>query len=533
MGSTREIITLQSGNHSNYVGAHWWNIQESYFQCNAETPSEICHDILFREGKTLQGHVTFTPRVILLDSKDNALNLPIIDEPVVKSPPTTWDPDKLVTEYQPVPEKHKFIQDLEQIEQGTFVDLSHKEYQFQETVRTWCDYVKTRFHRRSPCFVDPNLKTDRFTSGGDLFKNVEETVTDNIRSYIEECDNLQGFQVLADAVDGFGGVADSILLHIQDEYPSKTVLTFPIVPSYYPDPTPLQDVSRMINILLSYQKLAENSSLLVPISTNKTAWRNLGSPIEFPNLVYDQKSAYQTSAILASYLDTVSLKYRLRDDWTSLHDVVSGLSFSDRKICAGSLNLPFPMTPDSYLLDTLEDLEESKPLWTQLTPGCDIDNNKIYFQRLLIRGIPVERLRNPEVVRPSNQAYSCATVEELVRLYLSFRANTVSDVSSASTTLQTSTPFPKIFSPHVSCLGSVDTTAVRANNFDVASCPMIAGIHSCKDVGRMLDSLLNSVKAVNVKKFNLVPDMDFDEYNECLEKVYSMCHGYDSDMEFS
>jgi len=27
MSLTREIITLQLGNYSNYVGTHWWNIQ--------------------------------------------------------------------------------------------------------------------------------------------------------------------------------------------------------------------------------------------------------------------------------------------------------------------------------------------------------------------------------------------------------------------------------------------------------------------------------------------------------------------------
>lgn len=29
MSFLREVITLQIGNYSNYVGAHWWNIQVS------------------------------------------------------------------------------------------------------------------------------------------------------------------------------------------------------------------------------------------------------------------------------------------------------------------------------------------------------------------------------------------------------------------------------------------------------------------------------------------------------------------------
>lgn len=29
MSYSREVITLQIGNYSNYVGTHWWNIQVS------------------------------------------------------------------------------------------------------------------------------------------------------------------------------------------------------------------------------------------------------------------------------------------------------------------------------------------------------------------------------------------------------------------------------------------------------------------------------------------------------------------------
>lgn len=74
MAFTREVITLQIGNYSNYVGAHWWNIQvshqlclkrkfvseknififvlkESGFSYDPEGPrSEISNDVLFREG---------------------------------------------------------------------------------------------------------------------------------------------------------------------------------------------------------------------------------------------------------------------------------------------------------------------------------------------------------------------------------------------------------------------------------------------------------------------------------------------------
>lgn len=50
----KEILTLQFGHYSNFVGTHWWNLQEQSFEYNASSPSEVHHDVLYREGCTNQ-----------------------------------------------------------------------------------------------------------------------------------------------------------------------------------------------------------------------------------------------------------------------------------------------------------------------------------------------------------------------------------------------------------------------------------------------------------------------------------------------
>lgn len=53
---TREILTLQFGHYSNFIGTHLWNIQEcgfNYGNTNAGT-SDIDQDVLYREGRTLE-----------------------------------------------------------------------------------------------------------------------------------------------------------------------------------------------------------------------------------------------------------------------------------------------------------------------------------------------------------------------------------------------------------------------------------------------------------------------------------------------
>lgn len=52
--SGREILTLQFGHYSNFVGAHLWNLQEFGFAYDSDKPSEINHDVFYREGLSLK-----------------------------------------------------------------------------------------------------------------------------------------------------------------------------------------------------------------------------------------------------------------------------------------------------------------------------------------------------------------------------------------------------------------------------------------------------------------------------------------------
>lgn len=48
--STSKILTLQFGHYSNFVGTHWWNLQEKSFQYSPDANQDINHDVLFRDG---------------------------------------------------------------------------------------------------------------------------------------------------------------------------------------------------------------------------------------------------------------------------------------------------------------------------------------------------------------------------------------------------------------------------------------------------------------------------------------------------
>jgi hypothetical protein len=67
------------------------------------------------------------------------------------------------------------------------------------------------------------------------------------------------------------------------------------------------------------------------------------------------------------------------------------LSMLGRKAAVASLGLPFAMGYDAYLQDTLE--KSKGPLWQTLSPSSDLENDHIFTQSVVLRGVPEQRLR--------------------------------------------------------------------------------------------------------------------------------------------
>lgn len=133
------------------------------------------------------------------------------------------------------------------------------------------------------------------------------------------------------------------LEYLNDEY-SKTNLTIPLFAPksklFKKADGPMSDSIRVVNIALTYCSLVEQSSLFLPLST-MSRWRYCDTPREFPFVQYKPDNAYETAAILATYFDTISLRYRLRDPVHSgyLSGFCSDLNNYGRKLAAAGLGI--------------------------------------------------------------------------------------------------------------------------------------------------------------------------------------------------
>lgn len=303
----KEILSLQFGHYSNFIGSHLWNIQETGFDYSGNSTSEINHDVLYREGATNKGEVTFTPRLLLVDLKGSLKTLPehgnlyeAVTQPEVAS--TAWPDNQVEVIKQETITKNTFQQTIEK----PVTDIASLNSDHLNTdVTVWSDFLYSRFHPRSLNILK-EFQHDSSTASFDVYplgsslwhsSDFSDDFTNKIRSYIEECDSLQGFHLTVDAINAFGGLASSCLEHIRDEYDKKAVLVYAAIPSYYSDynftsseqreESTKKDSVRLTNLALALESFCENSSLVVPLCLGSKGWRQPGPKRQFSHVTYN------------------------------------------------------------------------------------------------------------------------------------------------------------------------------------------------------------------------------------------------------
>ncbi|CAH2107106.1 unnamed protein product [Euphydryas editha] len=542
--STREILTLQFGQYSNYVGAHFWNIQELSFDYTGTVKTECNHDILYREGRTATGEVTYTPRLLLVDLKGSLKTLPacggLEEQNVEENLP--WNAVEKIE--QPEPNKNEYLKDIDSENPS---NIENKQYNLDQEVDTWTDYLYPRFHSRTVNIVkeyqsgNENESFDINLSGRQIWKSdFGESFADNIRKYVEECDSMQGFQVNFDCTDGFAGLALGCIEHISDEY-TKSILAYPIIASHFSDNNPsteeerekstLKDSMRLINIAQSIEELSQYATLFVPLCMGEKGWRKPGNPRLFDYVNYKPELYYHSSALIASALDTLSQKYRHKNNFYTMSDICTDMTGYGRKMACASLGIPLALNESEYLIDYLN--KTTKPLYKSITPSCKIATDKL-FQLITVRGIPETYLKAPlkEAKEQMNlPAYRCNNIREMFELY--FQANnflSATNVTVCEKALELKTPFPSIFSNNLNKYGFVRDGSQAEK---VESCPVIAGYHNGNFMADMLEKLHRDVSRIKFAKLHKFQQegLEYADYKESLDRLSEFKDNYEDDFE--
>ncbi|EMD35050.1 hypothetical protein CERSUDRAFT_107070 [Gelatoporia subvermispora B] len=351
----KEIIYIQAGSLANHIGTHFWNTQEGYFTYEEGDDPFVTHDVSFREGVTRKGEPTFCPRVLIFDRKANFGTLSSAsglygDDDVLEAEQAgvTWTGDVLEYRQAPIP-KSKYHVRLEEGAPDTAAPPA-------SDIRCWSDYSRVDFHPRSlqklPDHADWESLEGDWNAGREEFAHHDlETslMEDNLRQFVEECDALQGIQLMHDTAS-FGGFTNGFLTAFRDEFFKLPCLAFPLLSSSIPgsvDQDNVLGIRKALNDALCLRGLNELCNLSVPLQAPST-W-SLGEWTK-PFVNFDRSNIYQTSALLSSHIETATLPLRLKGthyDISSLCEALNGSGPTPFSHLSGVLPLSEPFSPES------------------------------------------------------------------------------------------------------------------------------------------------------------------------------------------
>ncbi|XP_031949698.1 protein misato homolog 1 isoform X2 [Corvus moneduloides] len=539
-----EAVTLQLGHYSGCVGAHWWGLQATALRSPAE-PAELRAAALLRFGRGPGGPETPTPRLVALELKGGVGSLRA--DGAGTEPPVSWDgavadcrdraPAGGCAPRDTGSRRGDAAGDGKGNSGAAGPGAAPAGSQDTPSVRLWSDYLNVHLHPKSVYVIRQYLHDgdcgclEAFGQGESLLQDpacVEE-LEDRLHFYVEECDYLQGFQVLCDLHNGFSGVGAKVTELLHDEYSRKGILTWGLTPVLSTMGDPQNSFYRLMNTALGIAHLSRHSSLFCPLSLSGSLGIKPQPPVTFPYIKYDASLNYHSSAILAAALDTLTAPYRLWSFQGSMMHFADSLTFSGRKAVAAWAALPLPALSGSSLPDTLSAHQQDVP-WKLLSSWREQKVSCCFAQSVVLRGICKEKATSC-LGQPRSPLHSCESPAQVLQQYLHTQ---FPGAFSTSHVLQqpcdTRPPFPQFFSPLLTSRGFLLDKAQGSSSAGVESIPVLAALQSSPVLHSLLSGLCRDLRARNARRCSsfFTAGVEQDDFQEALEELKTLSQCYET-----
>lgn len=235
----KEVVTIQVGTQSNFIATHFWNLLNANFSnsCSAD----VYRHSLFRElslSRKLGSSVSYCPRVQIIDANGSFGALSHTDGRVHTGPTEqdansnnnaseSWSGSQQIYRQDPIP-PHRIAWKHLQVDSDYESNANSKEGScsspsvLRTDVQYWSDYLTTHLHPRSLHSlqgVHHNVTDLRQFSVGSSVVTSQylNNVYDDLRFFIEECDNFGGLNFIANSDDAFAGIAASYFEVLSEE----------------------------------------------------------------------------------------------------------------------------------------------------------------------------------------------------------------------------------------------------------------------------------------------------------------------------
>lgn len=310
-----------------------------------------------------------------------------------------------------------------------------------ETVRFWSDYNHLFFHPRSVVQLNEYelnsslMPFEKWQTGEDLFANLDrehDLLDRDLRPFLEECDQLQGLQILSGTDDAWGGFTARYLERISDELGKGCRWVFGLNNGRQTsrERQPLQTA----NFAQSLYALDSTASVHVPITS---------VPASLPAYVLqDSASPWHTSALEAVAIESITLPTRLRPSELSraTFDQLEAVLNNEghRRLIAAAMSLEDPA-------QLQRQLDENGMRDTRMTNGITGDSAE-EDMRLDIDFFPGIRGNNHSNVISRNRRHTFTNMEALRGPWRSATELESSDPRSGTETYQSQLLFPLLSS---------------------------------------------------------------------------------------
>ncbi|KAJ2612229.1 mtDNA inheritance, partitioning of the mitochondrial organelle [Coemansia sp. RSA 1365] len=343
----REVVTLQFGEYANYVGAHYWNLQHA---CKDQDPNRV----LFRDQNSRQ----IQPRALVFDA---AGNFGALEQSEELQSAGSDSADKERALWSGPTEVHRQPLHMKSEPQQAGESRS-------DQVRFWSDFGQARFAPQTISavsgveFGNSLGEMNTFQEGMRVFAgndSREDALEGGFRVLAEECDHLQGFQVLADAFGGFAGYGSAFITRIRDEYPKAPVLLYSIGGTQRS--SRLQG-TRLMDTAVATASNVEFVSMNVPLFAPSFA--KLRGHVQDDNL-------YQTSGFMA--LNVAQWSHSLRSGRHILDEIVALVTQQEHYNVAEALLAPglrMPTCVSSRFSGSSAALAEADEIVQKSFVGC-------------------------------------------------------------------------------------------------------------------------------------------------------------------
>ncbi|KAI9596088.1 Misato segment II tubulin-like domain-containing protein [Syncephalis fuscata] len=497
--STRELLTLQIGTYANYVGAHFWNAQDIAGIDQQE--DAIDHDVLFQAGENLQGETTYTPRLLVVDNKDhlgylsaNAL-LGLDEDSQETTPGCKYDTATKMN-------RHEFIQDLESeaLANESMDNAATRQYHFEQTVHGWSDYLRLYLHPKTlgAGILSREARLNWFPQAADVWQQTEASellIDDELRWFAEACDHLQGFQIMSDVVNGYGGYTSRLLSELRDEYGKTDILVFGI------------NQQRAINTGFSTTSLASLATTYVPV--------------EYPSAQYlahyleNATSAYASSGLIATGIDIVSTSLRLKENPISMSHITSLVNQREyNNISTLELALPFLQLPNPSSWETVADTLTKRGSFMPLIPRVANTPINTLAQSLVFYSGSTSAL--PMVPDSSDRSNDVDLLSRSIKYQLALSSQSARiELKCLERFYQFPSTFPNLIKRHRSCNHCQDA--------------MTARLHTSNVVGTLLYDTETQLKSLGTRFVANAHGIDRDDYSEMMQAFSDINEAYGSD----